>query len=187
MLSQGVSGDISTLHQRHRRHTSFLPIDVRLDIGLLERPPFEVFPIAAALDLAFGALLASRLLFAAFQSFGFASHAAYEVIPSVHAQPWLMRLCCCSQVPPKTLRRAVRIYRCDSLIAWALVALHYCSEPTASVRRAPSSSTAFGLLWRRAAGRLARPVAAGWGCVAGRRRVMGCECPPPSVCAFRLR
>lgn len=104
MLSQGVSGDISELQQRHRRHTSFLPVNVRLNVGLLERPPFEVFPIAAALDLAFGALLASRLLFATFQSFGFASHAACEVIPSVHAQRYL----CASAPRPCFVQNAWR-------------------------------------------------------------------------------
>jgi hypothetical protein len=60
-------------------HTSLLSVDVRFDVGLFEGTPFEIFPVAAALNLALCALLASRFLFTAFQSFRFARYAACDV------------------------------------------------------------------------------------------------------------
>lgn len=67
--------------------TSLLAVDVDLDVGLLEGAPLEVLPVAAALNLALRALLAARLLFAAFQSLGLARYAACEWSRSVHGRP----------------------------------------------------------------------------------------------------
>jgi hypothetical protein len=68
-----------------------LPVNVHLDVGLLEWPPFEVLPVAAALNLALRTLLASGLLFATLQSFGFARYAACRMSRSVRVR--LARLC----------------------------------------------------------------------------------------------
>jgi hypothetical protein len=65
-------------------HTSLLSVDVCFDVGLFERTPFEVFSVTAALDLALCALLASRFLFAAFQSFRFARYTACDFASSAH-------------------------------------------------------------------------------------------------------
>ena len=56
--------------------TSPLSVDVHFNVGLFEWPPFKVFPVAAALDLALRTLLTSGLLFATLESFGFTRHAA---------------------------------------------------------------------------------------------------------------
>jgi hypothetical protein len=66
--------------------TSLLPVDVHFDVRLLEWPPFEVFPVASALNLALRTLLASRFLFATLQSFGFARYAACKIAQSVHVR-----------------------------------------------------------------------------------------------------
>lgn len=66
--------------------TSPLSVDVDFDVGLLERSPFEVFPVAAALDLALRTLLTSGLFFATLESFGFTRHAACKISQSVHVR-----------------------------------------------------------------------------------------------------
>lgn len=68
--------------------TSLLSVDIRFDVGLFERTPFEVFPVTAALDLALCALLASGFLFATFQSFCFTRYTACNVELSVHVLSW---------------------------------------------------------------------------------------------------
>ena len=73
------------------RRTSLLPVDVHFDVRLLERPPFEVFPVATTLDLALCTLLASGFFFATLQSFGLARYAACRIARSVHVR--LARLC----------------------------------------------------------------------------------------------
>lgn len=64
--------------------TSLLTVNVDFDVGLFKRAPFEVLPVAAAFDLSLCALLASWLLFAAFQSFGLTRYTACESSRSVH-------------------------------------------------------------------------------------------------------
>lgn len=79
-----VHKSVSRRHAHpYKRHTSLLlrqllllPVNVDLDIGLLERTPFEVLFVTATVYVPFPALLASGLLFTALQAFCFTRNAS---------------------------------------------------------------------------------------------------------------
>jgi hypothetical protein len=90
-----------------------LPVDVHFDVGLLEWPPFEVLPVAAALNLALRTLLASGFLFATLQSFGFARYAACRISRSVRVR--LARLCTYGEALLKRPQKNAEIYTIATL------------------------------------------------------------------------
>lgn len=58
------------------RRTSLLPVDVHFHIRLFKRAPFEILLVTTTLYIPPRALLTTRLLFAALQTFRFAGQAA---------------------------------------------------------------------------------------------------------------
>lgn len=101
-----VQGDASVL-------TSLLLVNVHFDVGLLERPPFEVLPVASAFDLSLRTLLAPGLFFATLQSFGFARYAACKIARSAHVP--LARLCIYGEALLKRPRKNTERYTIATL------------------------------------------------------------------------